>query len=109
MENPDSGIFFIHKYDMQDDAGTRLEIPVLGSASSMFGVFKMSVVVQYDPTKCCNMTLALLGMVPFSMAKPIQKIISKLKFAVKLNTSTNHNGGQRTSPQRHSTYKNWLE
>jgi hypothetical protein len=109
MKNLNSGLFFIFKYDMQDDAGTGLEIPVLGSASPMFGVFKMSVVVQYDPTKYCNMTLALLGMVPFSMAKSIQKNISKLKFGVKLNTGTNHSGGQRTSLQRHSTYKNWLE
>jgi hypothetical protein len=94
MGNPDSGIFFMKKYDMQDEAGTWLENWVLSSVSPMFGMFEMNVVVQCDPTKRHNITLALLGMVPFSMAKPIQKIISKLKFAVKLNTSRNHSGGQ---------------
>ena len=94
MGSPDSGIIFMNKYDMQDEAGARLETPVLFSVSPMSGMFEMNVIVQYDPTKRHNITLALLGMVPFSMAKPIHKIISKLKFAVKLNTSRNHKGGQ---------------
>lgn len=94
MWNPDSGKFFMKKYDMQDEAGTRLETPVLSLVSPMFGMFEMNEVVQCDPTKRYNITLALLGMVPFSMAKPSQKIISKLKFVVKLYTSRNHSGGQ---------------